>query len=41
MPLHLRAMAEAAGGFATGLVLPLFFTPLELVKCKAEGKPRG
>jgi hypothetical protein len=34
--LPTRAAAEAAGGFAAGVVLPLIVTPLELVKCRQQ-----
>ena len=34
LPLTQRVCMEAAGGFAAGLVLPLFFTPIELVKVR-------
>ena len=30
--LPTRVLMEASGGFAAGLVLPVFFTPIELVK---------
>jgi hypothetical protein len=38
-----RACSEAAGGFVAGLVLPIFFTPLELVKSRQQisAKPIG
>jgi len=32
----LRFASEAFGGFACGAVLPIIFTPLELVKCKKQ-----
>jgi len=34
--LAVRVTTEAAGGFAAGVVLPFFFTPLELVKARQQ-----
>ena len=36
LPLRWRAASEATGGAACGLVLPLIFTPAELLKCKNQ-----
>jgi len=36
LPLHSRVLAEGGGGAACGLVLPLVFTPMELVKVKRQ-----
>ena len=34
--LKTRASSEAFGGFIAGLVLPILFTPLEMVKCRQQ-----
>jgi hypothetical protein len=45
--LQTRVASEAFGGFIAGLVLPILFTPLEMVKCRqqvnenAGGRPMG
>mmetsp|Transcript_10920 Transcript_10920/g.25689 ORF Transcript_10920/g.25689 Transcript_10920/m.25689 type:complete len:344 (-) Transcript_10920:206-1237(-) len=36
LPAGARIMAEGGGGAACGLVLPLIFTPMELIKCKRQ-----
>ena len=39
LPLRWRATSEAMGGAACGVVLPLIFTPAELIKCKKQVLP--
>jgi len=36
LSLDMRAMCEFSGGFVAGLVLPVLFTPLELIKCRQQ-----
>lgn len=36
LPTLARVAAEGGGGAACGLVLPLVFTPMELIKCKRQ-----
>ena len=36
LPAMLRVVAEAGGGAACGAVLPLIFTPMELIKCRRQ-----
>ena len=36
LPLGQRVCMEAAGGFVAGLVLPIFFTPIELIKVRQQ-----
>jgi solute carrier family 25 carnitine/acylcarnitine transporter 20/29 len=40
LPLRWRATSEAMGGAACGVVLPLIFTPAELIKCKKQVLPQ-
>jgi solute carrier family 25 carnitine/acylcarnitine transporter 20/29 len=44
LSLGTRACSEAAGGFAAGCVLPLIFTPVEMIKVRQQvhiGSPPG
>jgi hypothetical protein len=36
LPASTRVLAEGGGGAACGLVLPLIFTPMELIKCRRQ-----
>lgn len=36
LPASIRVLAEGGGGAACGLVLPLVYTPMELIKCRRQ-----
>ena len=36
LPASARILAEGGGGAACGMVLPLIYTPMELIKCKRQ-----